>query len=166
MMQEPGYSGFEIRKMQETREAGLCAELMASSEPWKTLGRDYESALKLVLDPSRDVYLALSGTEILGFVVIVMQGAFVGYIQTLVVMREWRNRGVGSALLDYAEALIFRQSPNVFICVSSFNEAARRLYERCGYRVVGTLDDYVISGHSEILMRKTIGPLSGFKKEP
>jgi ribosomal protein S18 acetylase RimI-like enzyme len=46
------------------------------------------------------------------------------------------------------------------MCVSSFNERAQELYERLGYKAVGELKDYIISGHSEILFRKRIGPLS------
>ena len=48
----------------------------------------------------------------------------------------------------------------MFICVSSFNPGARRLYERLGYQVVGELPDYMVRGHSEILLRKTTGPLA------
>jgi ribosomal protein S18 acetylase RimI-like enzyme len=48
------------------------------------------------------------------------------------------------------------------MCVSSFNEGARRLYERLGYTVVGELTDYIVQGQSEILLRKTRGPLAGF----
>ena len=44
----------------------------------------------------------------------------------------------------------------------SFNHAARRLYERQGYTVVGELSDYIVEGYSEILLRKTRGPLTGF----
>jgi hypothetical protein len=66
---------------------------------------------------------------------------------------------VGSALLAFAEERIFREHPNVFICVSDFNPGARRLYERLGYRLVGELADYVVAGHSELLLRKTRGPL-------
>ena len=51
-------------------------------------------------------------------------------------------------------------TPNVFICASSFNPAAQRLYERLGYTVVGELTDYIARGHSEILLRKTTGPLN------
>jgi ribosomal protein S18 acetylase RimI-like enzyme len=45
-------------------------------------------------------------------------------------------------------------------CVSSFNHGARRLYERLGYHVVGELTDYIVEGYSEILLRKTRGPLT------
>ncbi|MFN2443136.1 MAG: GNAT family N-acetyltransferase, partial [Thermoanaerobaculia bacterium] len=60
----------------------------------------------------------------------------------------------------------FAVAPNVFLFVSSFNDGARRLYERLGYRVVGEVPDYLIPGASEILMRKTIGPLSEFRARP
>lgn len=39
---------------------------------------------------------------------------------------------------------------------------ATRLYERLGYKVVGELTDYIVRGHSEVLLRKTVGPLTGF----
>jgi ribosomal protein S18 acetylase RimI-like enzyme len=65
-------------------------------------------------------------------------------------------------LLEFAEQRILKESPNVFMCVSSFNHGARRLYERQGYKVVGELTDYIVEGYSEILLRKTRGPLTGF----
>ena len=76
---------------------------------------------------------------------------------------EWRNRGIGTNLIRFAEKRILREAPNVFICVSSFNKGAERLYRRLGYEVVGELRDYVVAGHSETLLRKTIAPLSGFR---
>ena len=44
--------------------------------------------------------------------------------------------------------------------MSDFNHGARRLYERLGFRLVGELTDYVVAGHSELLLRKTRGPLT------
>ena len=70
----------------------------------------------------------------------------------------------GTALLAFAEERIFRDGPNVFICVSSFNAGARRLYERFGYSLVGELTDYLVPGHSEHLLRKTIAPIGSFRR--
>jgi ribosomal-protein-alanine N-acetyltransferase len=67
--------------------------------------------------------------------------------------------------MAFAEERIFSETPNVFICVSSFNKFTQRFYERLGYEVVGELKDYIISGHSEILLRKTIAPFTEFKKK-
>src|SRR5438445_12907175 len=92
-----------------------------------------------------------------------MTGPFVGYLQTLCVHPDHQRRGLGTLLLRFAEERIFRESPNVFLCVSSFNTDEKRLYHRLGYDVVGELTDYFVGGHSEILLRKTIGTLAGFR---
>ena len=39
---------------------------------------------------------------------------------------------------------------------------ATRLYERLGHKIVGEITDYIVRGHSEVLLRKTVGPLTGF----
>jgi [ribosomal protein S18]-alanine N-acetyltransferase len=156
----------EIRKIVQPGEAEACARMMAASEPWITLRRDYETLLRIVSNPAREVYVAVDGSrEIAGFIMLNMQGAFIGYIQSICIAPGWRNKGIGSRLMAFAEKRIFRETPNVFICVSSFNPNAKRLYERLGYEVVGELKEYIVSGHSEILLRKTIAPLTGFKKQ-
>jgi ribosomal-protein-alanine N-acetyltransferase len=140
-------------------DARICAQMMASSEPWLTLGRSFEASLKVVSDPSREVYVARDEHGITGFLILCMTGALVGYIQTVCVDPRMRGQGLGSTLLEFAEQRILRVAPNIFMCVSSFNEGARRLYQRLGYKVVGELTDYIVEGHSEILLRKTAGPL-------
>ena len=148
-----------IRPLGEDADARRCARLMSSSEPWITLGRGYEESLALLNDPTRESYVARLGNEFVGFVILSMAGAFTGYIQTICVGPEYQSRGIGRELIAFAEKRIWRDSPNVFMCVSDFNPRARRLYERLGYRVVGELTDYVVKGRSEILMRKSKGPL-------
>ncbi len=118
----------------------------------------------MLSDPLREIYLAVVRDEIVGFIVLIMSGALVGYIQTVAVMPEWRNKGIGSRLLKFAEERIFNKAPNVFMLVSSFNKKAQKLYKRLGYEVIGELKDYIVSGHSEILLRKSIAPLTEFKK--
>jgi ribosomal protein S18 acetylase RimI-like enzyme len=106
------------------------------------------------------VYIARDEAGVAGFLILCMTGAFIGYIQTIAIQPNRRGQGLGSRLIDFAERRILAESPNVFMCVSSFNHAARRLYERLGYRVVGELTDYIVQGYSEILLRKTTGPLN------
>jgi len=152
----------KIRKLRHPEEAKACARLMADSEPWVTLRRTYEHCLRILKDPSREIYLAILKDEIIGFVIFLMRGPLVGYIQTVAVKPEWRNKGIGSKLMEFAEDRIFSESPNAFLCVSSFNKKAQSLYKRLGYEKIGELKDYIVPGHSEILLRKTIGPLTEF----
>ena len=153
----------EIRKLQNLPEAETCASMMSGLEPWITLQRDYDTSLKIITDPAREVYLALKDGEIIGFTILVMHGALVGYIQSICVAPEWRNKGIGSQLMAFAEDRIFGESPNAFIMVSSFNPDAKRLYQRLGFEIVGELKDYIILGHSEVLLRKSIAPLTEFE---
>ncbi len=155
----------EIKKLEHTAEAEICARMMANSEPWMTLRRDYNTSLKIITDPSREVYLATLNGEIVGFTILVMHGAFVGYIQSICVAPEWRSKGIGSQLMAFAEKRIFGETPNAFICVSTFNKGAQKFYKRLGYKVIGELKDYLIAGQSEILLRKTVAPLEEFKKK-
>jgi ribosomal-protein-alanine N-acetyltransferase len=156
-------SHLEIRPLGHLDQAVACAKLMANSEPWITLRRSYEDSLKILCDPEREVYVAFVGDELVGFIVLIMKGAFVGYIQSVAVWPQWRKKGIGSRLLGFAEDRILRQTPNVFICASSFNTGAQRLYRRLGYEAIGELKDWVLTGYTEILMRKTIASLAEFQ---
>jgi ribosomal-protein-alanine N-acetyltransferase len=160
-----GVSSLDIRKLASPEEASVCARMMAGSEPWITLGRGYEESLALLQDATREAYGAFEAGRALGFVILNMSGAFVGYIQTICIGEEDRGRGIGTRLMRFAEERIFRESPNVFLCVSSFNTRAKALYERLGYELVGELKDYIVKGYSEYVFRKTIGPIREFRRE-
>ena len=151
-----------IRPLATESEAAVCAEMMAHMEPWITLGRDYTVTYQSITDTTKEVYVAITQNQIAGLIVLNLNGAFVGYIQSGCVARDRRGGGIGTTLIQFAEQRIFRHVPNVFLLVSSFNPQAQRLYERLGYTVIGELHDYVIAGASEILLRKTIAPLATF----
>jgi ribosomal-protein-alanine N-acetyltransferase len=144
-----------IQPLESRAEAEACARMMAGTEPWITLRRDYEACLRVMLDETRERYVAYRGGRLAGLLVLNVKGAFVGYIQSVCAAEELRGTGVGTALVAFAEERIFRDFRNCFICVSDFNHGARRLYERLGFRLVGELTDYVVAGHSELLLRKT-----------
>lgn len=150
----------DIRPIATGDEIERCARLMASSEPWITLGRDVEQSRRMLSDAALERYVATSEGAFAGFIVLDLRGVFAGYIKTICVTPEFRNRGVGSALIRFAEERILSDSPNVFMLVSSFNRNAQRLYARLGYEIIGELKDFVVRGHSEILLRKTTGPLN------
>ncbi|MGD9140978.1 MAG: GNAT family N-acetyltransferase [bacterium] len=154
----------EIRPISGAEEIETCARIMVSSEPWITLKRTYEDSVRMMGDKRRETYVARVGDEIAGFLILRMDGPLPGYLQTVAVAPDWRNKGIGTRLVRFAEERMFRESPNVFMCVSSFNPAARRLYERLGYEVIGEIKEFVVRGHSEILLRKSIAPLYDYFK--
>ena len=140
-----------------------CADLMVASEPWLTLGYGRDALLRTVRAPGRERYVAHVGDRFAGFLLLNLEGSFAGYIQTIGVAAEFRGQGHGSQLMDFAEQRIFRDHANVFLCVSSFNAGARKLYQRLDYAVVGELTDFLVAGHSEWLLRKSRGPISALR---
>ena len=155
----------QIGRLAGDAEARACAGMMATSDPWVFFGRTFEQCLARVTNPAGEVWVAREDGNARGFIILVLQGAFVGYIQIVCVAAEVRGSGVGSQLVAFAEERIFAEFPNVFLCVSSINPRARQLYERLGYKLVGELDDYLVRGYSEFLMRKSAGPLDEFLRK-
>lgn len=133
-----------------------CARLMASSEPWLTLGRDLRSCETGLRIPGRELFLAREGGKPLGFILVSAYGmAASPYINTLAVAADARGRGVGAALLDFAERH-FAGRKHLFLLVSSFNRRAQKFYRAHGYSFVGELKGYVVPQHDELIFCKHI----------
>ncbi len=133
-----------------------CAGLVASTDPWITLGRDLEGCRRAVRRPGAELYVARRGTEPVAFILLHPTGAMgQPYVASVAVAEEARGQGVGQRLLDFAEHR-YPGARSIFLCVTDFNTGARRLYERIGYELVGELPDYLVAGRSEILMRKRL----------
>ncbi|HVX52626.1 MAG TPA: GNAT family N-acetyltransferase [Chitinophagaceae bacterium] len=154
--------GITIRATNEIEAWIECAVMMAATSPWLTMGLDYAYCLKAFEGPCKEVYIAMLGNTLAGFVILQTCGSFKGYIQTLCVNESLRGRGIGKLLLQFSEERILAISPNIFICVSTFNKAALTLYTRQGFTLVGLLPNFVKGGFNELLLRKTVGPVAGY----
>ena len=141
----------------------FCAKIMLGTDPWIKLGLSYEQCLKAFEGKFREVFLLKNEKEIMGFVIIQPQGTFKGYIQTIAINETYRGSGYGTQLLQFCEDRILKYSPNIFICVSSFNHGAIQLYTKFGFELVGELKDFVKKGFTELLLRKTVGPVVGYE---
>jgi len=133
-----------------------CATVMASSEPWLTLGRDLEQCRAALRRPGTQLFVARDNAPPAGFILIAPYGlAGSPYVASIAVAEEARGKGIGSQLLAFAEAHFAAQG-HMFLLVSSFNSRAQELYRRHGYQCVGELKDYIVPGHSELLLHKRI----------
>lgn len=133
-----------------------CAQLMAGTDPWITLHREIEECRATLRRPGRELFVACEAGRPLGFILIHPYGcAGSAYIVSIAVAESARGKGIGAQLLAFAE----RQAAGrrfIFLCVSSFNHRAQELYYRLGYKQVGELPDYVVEGHSELLLMKRL----------
>ena len=148
-----------IRRISSEREKTACAEILAGSETWITLGIPMDYIMNILNDPLYEVFAAYVKDEIVGTMIIHTKGAFSGYLKSIAVKAGWRGKKLGEQMMEYIEMEIFSSYENLFLCVSSFNEDAQQFYIKLGYEQIGVLKDYLVAGHDEILMRKTVAPI-------
>ena len=135
------------------------ARLMAGSDPWITLGRNYDACLAACRGRDDALYIAESGGERCGMVLVRARGlAGAPYIVSIAVAEAFRSQGVGQRLVEHVEQLARGRARQLFLCVSSFNPRARAFYERIGFVQVGELPDFIIDGASELLMCRSLMP--------
>ncbi|MEN8121421.1 MAG: N-acetyltransferase [Bacteroidota bacterium] len=149
----------DIRKVSTEAEKMICANIMASTEPWITLGINYDKLMNTINDSLNEVFVAYVQKEIIGTIIIQTKGAFSGYLKSIAIKTNWQDKHLGKIMMKFLEEEIFSEHTNVFLCVSSFNLAAKRFYLKLGYEVIGEIKNYLVKGQDEILMRKTIGPI-------
>ncbi len=153
-----------IRLTSDKADFADCAMMMAKTDPWITLGMNYEQCLLAFEGQFKEIYVIEEENLKAGFVIIQTCGTFSGYIQTICIDAGFRGRGLGKKLLLFCEDRILKFSPNVFICVSSFNKGAIKLYHDFGFKLIGELNNFVKDGFTELLLLKTAGPRVGYKQ--
>ena len=133
-----------------------CASVMAASEPWITLERDLGGCREALARPGTELFIARNQERPAGFILMAPFGlAGSPYVASIAVAAEMRGQGIGSRLLDFAEGR-FSATGHLFLLVSSFNHRAQRLYRQHGYEEVGELKDYLVPGHSELILHKRL----------
>jgi ribosomal protein S18 acetylase RimI-like enzyme len=84
--------------------------------------------------PRRLVWVAAVAGELAGYVAAERQEEDEGYLDFLGVVPAFRGRGLGAALVATAcEQLRLSGCPSVHLTVRESNQAARRVYARCGF---------------------------------
>ena len=143
-----------IHLVDSDEEKITCAEIMSKLDPWITLGVSFDQMIQTLKDNINEVYAVFIKDEIVGIIIIQTRGAFSGYLKSIALKTEWRNKGFGKVMMNFFEEKAFSNGNNAFLCVSSFNKKAQKFYLNLGYRIIGELKDYVVEGYDEILMRK------------
>ena len=104
--------------------------------PTKSTKQFFIEFLKSVGGSLTDVQVALDGTRIVGYVNPVIDGRE-GWIGGIGVVPDCRSKGVGTQLLNSAEAECrMRGVESIFLEVIDGNDRAKKLYESLGYVTV------------------------------
>lgn len=131
-------------------------------EPRFRFGRGYMQ--HLVKNPEAVTWIAEEDGAMAGFVIVawgrsVRDGG--GYLQTIDVSPEFRGRGIGEKLVGLAEISAWSGSAETMsLHVDAENEAAIRLYEKCGYQRRGRREHYYARGRAALLYSKQLNAMA------
>ena len=107
--------------------------------------------------PSAKTWVAEVDGRIIGFVVANREQRDTGHIVTLDVVENWRRGGVGTALMNAAEAWAREQGARfVYLETAEDNTAAQNFYRRRGYQKLRALEHYYGRGAAAWLMVKRL----------
>lgn len=130
--------GLEIRPLRDDDPEVISAALAAVG--WDKPVAQYENYLDEQREGTRDVLVATVDGGYAGYVTVRWESPYEPFggipeIQDFNVLPELRRRGIGSALMDAAEALVAERSPVVGIGVGLYPDygQAQRMYVRRGY---------------------------------
>jgi ribosomal-protein-alanine N-acetyltransferase len=133
-----------IERMNEHDLVEVCSiEEMSdlSAWGWDAYHAEMQSPIDTVMLVAR-IQSAAHEYEIAGFIVARLIAAEL-HVNNVAVRPEFRGRGIGSVLLQTTLGLAQRRKASIAqLEVRAGNEAAQKLYKRCGFEVVGRRRDY------------------------
>ena len=91
--------------------------------------------------------------EVVGYIIFNMIGSK-GLISSICVLPDFKNKGIGQEMLDYAIDFLVRRVEYIELQVGVSNEAAKALYLKNGFRIVGLIRDYYWSGEDAYVMKR------------
>lgn len=142
----------------EIRKAALVDMGPALQLDRETFGTDAWTFLDygaVFADSSIKKFTALVDGQFAGFAAMEFDsGQKAACLMTLAVRPEFRNKGIGSALLKKCEEAF--SDYNYYLNVDEENKPAICLYERAGYHQTGIDPEYYMNKHDAVIMEKTI----------
>jgi [ribosomal protein S18]-alanine N-acetyltransferase len=102
-----------------------------------------EELASFISHRSSMTWVAEAEGKIVGFVIVGHQQTRVGHVITIDVVDGWRRRGVGTALMDFAENWARKVKLGLMYLETAENNLnAQKFYEARGYRKVDKVDRY------------------------
>jgi len=143
--------------MSDAHAHGL-AVAFAQIDPWKRLRQSAQTIEEILRgrEPGARSYLIRVGQSPAGAIVVNAPWLLGVYLKFLGILPDYQGVGVGAAALGWLEQEAQGTCDNLWVCTSAFNARAEDLYRAHGFDRVAVLEDLIVEGEDEILMRKRI----------
>ena len=114
--------------------------------PYEKRYKDDDIDLTYISDPDKTIYLAYINETIAGHIILRKNWNNYAYIEDIAVDVQFRQQGIGKALLNYAKEWAKKKKlAGIMLETQNNNVAACKFYERCGF-ILGGFDKYLYKG--------------------
>ena len=133
-----------------------CERLVVGIEPFKTYGFNKKNCRQIIKNlKTAKLFVAKSGSQVLGYAIYNTSFLNGYYLKQIVVDPRCQRSGVGKQLMRALETEAFKNKKALYLCVSDFNRSAQKFYKAQGYKKIGLIRNYFLSGVHELLLCKT-----------
>jgi diamine N-acetyltransferase len=139
-------------------DAVMLGKTLAQIEPWNTLNYSANrlSSYLCQEEPLLYKFRIVISEQLVGVICIRYPWLRGAYLELLAIYPAQQKQGLGKEIMLWFEKEVQQTSCNLWALVSSFNDKAQCFYKRIGFTEIGTIKDFLVSGHDEILLRKII----------
>jgi ribosomal protein S18 acetylase RimI-like enzyme len=141
----------------QAAEADLLAAQLAGMTPWLELGYHSDTLRNYLLGATQNSFQCLC-LHVRGLPagVITLRSPWLRgtLLELLAVLPGFQQQGLGKWLLQWLKTYAQNKNQrNVWTLVSAFNAPAIRFYQSQDFAQVGQLDDFILEGQHELLLR-------------
>jgi ribosomal protein S18 acetylase RimI-like enzyme len=105
-----------------------------SDLPYKPKGRDSRESITREMEKGSASFIIVEVDGKPAGTVLVTHDGRKGWINRVAVVPEYRNRGVGRALVHHAEQLLKDQGIGIFAClIEDYNQESLEVFQKLGY---------------------------------
>ncbi len=119
--------------------------------PYKPNGRDSHESMAREMQTSTGSFIVVEvDNKTVGSVLATHDGRK-GWINRVAVIPGYRNKGIGRALVDYAEKILSQEGIGIFACqIEDYNSSSLEVFQKLGYTEFKGMHYLTKRSHSEI----------------
>lgn len=105
-----------------------------SGLPYKPEGRDSRESISKEMQSSTGSFVVVEiENQPIGTILVTHDGRK-GWINRVTVIPEFRNKGIGRALVEHAEAMFQEQGIGIYACmIEDYNSSSLEVFQKLGY---------------------------------
>ena len=147
---------YQLQELTEKQEADTLSQLFITMEPWRTLKYSAQNLSNYLQKAELYKYSILADQKLVGVVCVRYPWLRGACLELLAIAPSQQGKGIGRDIIQLLETELSKTNyNNLWTLVSSFNHEAQHFYENMGFIKVGQLDDFIVEGYSEFLLRKS-----------